>query len=188
MVKSKDELKAKEITGKKVLILGEVGSGKTMLAARLIQELSAFVNSEEITVIDLAPPRKGMVGGKIADYVNLTGKIRYLSPAVVYTPRLSGRSREEVLHYANLNKKYMEPLFKEFIKKPSRVLVVNDITLYFHLGDLDVVLECVRLAETFLATAYYGVKLAEDYGAGISPREKLLTEKLRQYMDLVIQV
>lgn len=188
MAKSKNEITAKQIVGKKVLILGEVGSGKTMLAARLIRELSAFVNFGEITIVDLAPPRKGMVGGKIADYVNLAGKIRYLSPAVVYTPRLSGKSSEEVLYYASLNRKFMEPLFKEFIKKPSKVLVVNDITLYFHSGDLDIVLECVGLAETFLATAYYGVKLIEDYGAGISSREKLLTEKLRQYMDLVIQV
>lgn len=188
MEKGKREITGGEVLGKKVLILGEAGSGKTRLACRLIQELITIMNPKEVTVIDLAPPRKGIVGGKISDYVNLKGEIRYLSPKKVYTPRLAGKSHEEVLRYADLNRESMEPLFKEFIKKPSKVLVVNDVTLYFHMGDLETVLKCIRLTETFLATAYYGVKLTEDLGTGVSAREKLLTEKLVKHMDLVIQI
>lgn len=188
MEKDKREINGREVLGKKVLILGEAGSGKTRLASRLIQEITATINPGEVTVIDLAPPRMGVFGGKISDYIDLKGEVRFFSPNKVYTPRLDGKSREEVLLYARLNRESMEPLFQEFIKSPSKVLVVNDVTLYLHMGDLETVLECVRLAETFLATAYYGVKLAEDFGTGISTREKALTEKLAEHMDLVVQI
>ncbi|MCS7115180.1 MAG: hypothetical protein RMJ15_10085 [Nitrososphaerota archaeon] len=188
MEKSSRGITGREVLGKKVLILGEAGSGKTRLASRLIQDLTAVINPKEVVVIDLAPPRRGVFGGKISDYVDLKGEVRYLSPKRVYTPRLAGRSGGEVLRYAELNRESMEPLFKEFLRSPSKVLVVNDITLYLHAGNLETVLECVKLAETFLATAYYGVKLAEDFGTGISVREKVLTEKLAQHMDLVVQI
>jgi GTPase SAR1 family protein len=177
-----------DIIGKKVLIIGEAGSGKTMLAAKLLQKLTSILNPEEITVIDLAPERIGYIGGKLKEYVDLIGKVRYFSPLKVYTPRLSGASREEVLRYAELNRENMEPLLKEFIKNPTNILVINDVTLYLHSGELEVILNCVKKAKTFLATAYYGSKLAEDLGTGISLRERLLTDKLATFMDFVVKI
>ena len=187
-IKFKAELKGEDVLDKKVLILGEVGSGKTKLAARLIQELMQLVGPKEITVIDLAPERKGIVGGKLIDYADLIGKVKYLSPEKVYTPRLSGSSREEVLRYAKLNKETMKPLLKEFIANPTRALIVNDVTLYLHLGKLETVLKCASLARTFLVTAYYGSRLAEDLGTGISRRERQLIDELATFMDLVIKI
>jgi hypothetical protein len=182
------KLKGREILGKKVLILGEVGSGKTKLAAKLLEELMTLVNPEKITVIDLAPKKKGGIGGKLTDYVDLIGGVKYFSPKKVYTPRLAGASPEEVLHYAELNRKIMEPLLDEFLKHTTEVLVLNDVTLYLHSGELEILLKCVQLAETFVATAYYGSKLARDLGTGISSRERQLTEKLATFMDLVIKI
>jgi GTPase SAR1 family protein len=186
--KQKVQLKGKEILGKKVLILGEASSGKTMLAARLLKEFMDLVNPEKISVIDLAPKRVGEFGGKLTDYASMTGKVKYYSPKRVYTPRLSGKSPKQILRYAELNKRNMQPLFEEFTKKATDILVVNDITLYLHLGELKTVLECIKLAKTFLATAYYGSKLAEDLGTGISLRERQLTDKLAAFMDLVVKI
>lgn len=186
--KNKAELKGKEILGKKVLILGEAGSGKTKLAAQLLRELMTLVNPEEITVIDLAPQRVGEIGGKLTDYVSITGGVKYFSPENVYTPRLAGASPKQVLHYAELNRKNMEPLLNRFIRNVTEVLVLNDVTLYLHSGKLETVLKCVRLANTFLATAYYGSKLAEDLGTGISSKEKQLTDKLATSMDSTLKI
>lgn len=186
--KQKVQLKSKEILGKKVLILGEAGSGKTRLVAQLLKELMSLVNSERISVIDLAPKRIGEFGGKLIDYVSIGGKVKYYSPKHVYTPRLSGKSPKQILHYAELNSRNMQPLFKEFIKNATEILVVNDITLYLHCGELETVLECVKLAKTFLATAYYGSKLAEDLGTGISLRERQLTDRLAAFMDLIVKI
>jgi GTPase SAR1 family protein len=186
--RQKVQLKGCEIFGKKVLILGEAGSGKTMLAAQLIQELMDLVNPEKISVIDLAPKRVGEFGGKLTDYLSISGKVKYYSPKRVYTPRLSGKSPKQILRYAELNKRNMQPLFNEFIRNATDILVINDITLYLHSGELETILECVKLAKTFLATAYYGSKLAEDLGTGISLRERRLTDRLAAFMDLVVKI
>lgn len=190
MAKSKREnqLKPTEIIGKKVLILGEVGSGKTSLTAKIVQKLTLFIEPKEITVIDMAPEAIGEIGGKLPKYLSLNSELRYLSPAKVYAPRTMGVTNTQVVEYAKRNKNAMKPLLDEFLKKPTKVLIINDITLYLHLGKLEKIMNCMRLAETFLASAYCGVKLKEDYGAGISAREKQMVEKLATYMDHVVKL
>lgn len=179
------KLKAKDILGKKVLILGESASGKTKLAARLAQELIVSEKPDRITIIDLAPKRMDHVGGKLVDYVTVPSEVRYLTPEEVHTPRLTGTSREQILLLARLNRKLMEPLLSEFIQDATEVLIMNDITLYLHAGKLERILRCARSAKTFLATAYYGSKLARDLETGISLREKRLTDELAAFMDRV---
>ncbi len=186
--KQKLKLKGKEILSKKVLILGETGSGKTRQAAKLLTEFMTLIKLEKITIIDLAPQRAGEIGGKITDYLKIPSEVKYLSPKNVYTPRLAGKSPEQILRYAELNRKNMEPLLKEFVRNASEVLVLNDVTLYLHLGELENVLKCVRLANTVLVTAYYGSKLDNDLRTEISLRERKLTEKLASFMDLVVKI
>jgi len=186
--KQKAQLKGKEILGKKVLILGETGAGKTRLAAKLLREIMTLVNSEKITVIDFAPQKAGEIGGKITDCLSMLSEIKYFSPKNVYTPRLAGKSPEQVLRFAELNRKNMEPLLRKFIRNATDVIVLNDVTLYLHSGELETVLKCVELAKTFLATAYYGSKLANDLGTGISSRERELTDELASFMDLVVKI
>jgi len=189
LAKNKEQLrlKGREALGKKVLILGEAGSGKTKVVAKLLQEIMMLVSPEKITIIDFAPQRVVEIGGKIIEHVSIPSGIKYLSPKNVYTPRLAGKTPEQVLHYAELNRKNMETLLDEFIHNVTEILVLNDVTLYLHLGKLETVLKCTKLAKTFLATAYYGSKLANDLGTGISSREKKLTEELATFMDLVIK-
>jgi len=190
LAKNKQEvqLKGREILGKKVLILGEVGSGKTRLAAKLLQELMTLMTPEKITLIDFAPKRVGEIGGKITDFLSLPSVIKYLSLKSVYMPRAAGKSPKQVLHYAELNRKNMEPLLDEFIHNTTEVLVLNDVTLYLHSGKLENVLKCVRSAKTILATAYYGSKLDNDLGTGISSRERKLTDELATFMDLTVKI
>jgi len=186
--KEKVQLKGREVLGKKIVILGEVGSGKTKLAAELMREFMTLMNPQEITVIDLAPKRIGGIGGKLTEYVNMNSEVIYLSPKNVYTPRLASTSPKQLLLYAELNRKIMEPLLNRFIQNVTEVLVLNDVTLYLHSGKLETVLKCAKLAKTFLVTAYYGSKLSKDLETGISSREKRLTEKLATTMDLTIRI
>ena len=186
--KRKNQLKPRETIGKKVLILGEVGSGKTSLTAKTVQKLMLFIELKEITVIDMAPEAIGEIGGKLSKYLSLNNELRYLSPAKVYAPRTMGITNKQVAEYAKRNKNAIEPLLDEFLKKPTKVLIINDITIYLHLGKLEKILSCIRSTETFLANAYYGVRLKEDYGAGISTREKQMVDKLAAYMDHVVKL
>ncbi|KPV61586.1 MAG: hypothetical protein AOA65_2403 [Candidatus Bathyarchaeota archaeon BA1] len=180
-------LKVKDIVGRKVLVLGEASSGKTRLIARLLDQLTSLAEPCEITIIDMAPQRIGDIGGKLSDYTSSVNKVRNLSPRKVYAPRLTGTSREQVLEYAELNRKAIEPLLSQFIQKPTKFLIINDITLYLHSGDLEKILHCLTLAQTFLASGYHGRKLAEDRGAGISLRETQLIEMLAKRMDKIIR-
>lgn len=186
--KRKDQLKPTEIVGKKVLILGEVGSGKTSLIAKIVQKLMLFVEPKEITVIDMAPEVIGEIGGRLSEYLSLNSELRYLSPAMVYAPRTMGINNTQVVEYARRNKNAIERLLNEFLEKPTKVLVINDVTLYLHLGRLEKITNCMRLTETFLASAYFGVRLEEDYGAGISDREKEMVRKLAAFMDHVVKL
>jgi hypothetical protein len=181
------QLKGSEIIGKKILFLGDAGSGKTGLAAQILQELMKLVDPNQITIIDLAPKRIGKIGGKMTDYLDMSS-VRYVSPENVHTPRLAGTSRQQVLYYAELNRRVIKPLLKCFIQNATEVLVLNDVTLYLHLGKLENVLECVRLAKTFLGTAYYGSIFDDDLGTGISSRERQLTDRLATFMDSIVRV
>jgi GTPase SAR1 family protein len=190
LAKNRQEFKLgrTDILGKKVLILGESGSGKTKLAAKLVEELMAIERIDRITIIDFAPKRTNRTGGKLTDYLSITGGVKYLTPKEVQTPRLTGTSKEQILQLARLNRKLMDPFLSHFIKNATEVLIMNDITLYLHSGRLERILECTRLAKTFLGTAYYGSKLANDMGTEISQREKRLTDELAASMDRVVRI
>lgn len=186
--KRKDQINPIETIGKKVLILGEVGSGKTALTAKIVQELMLLIEPKEITVVDMAPEVIGEIGGKLSDFLGLSLELRYLSPAKVYAPRTMSDSRRQVIEYAKRNRDAIEPLLDEFLKKPTKVLIVNDITLYLHLGRLEKIVDCMRLTDTFVANAYCGAKLKEDFGAGISTREKQMVEELATYTDYLVEL
>jgi energy-coupling factor transporter ATP-binding protein EcfA2 len=177
-----------DIRGKRTLVLGESGSGKTRLVAKLVEQLMTVEKPDRITIIDFAPKRTGHLGGKLTDYSTLKRGVRYLAPKKVCAPRLTGASPEQVLRLARLNRRLMEPLLSEFIQKWTEILIINDVTLYLHAGKLERILQSVRLADTFLGTAYYGSKLAEDLGTGISLREKGLTNELAAFMDRVVKI
>jgi len=179
-------IRLKEIVGKKVLIVGEAGSGKTMLLARLLEEAMVLGLSEEVTLIDLAPKKLDGLGGRVTDYLHPVGNVRLLMPKNVHAPRLSGKTKEEVLMLAEKNRETIQPLLEEYINKPTRVLFINDVTIYLHAGDPDLLERCIELSETFVGTAYYGTRLRDDKGSGITVRERALTERIMGKVDRVI--
>jgi hypothetical protein len=186
--RQESKLRAADVLEKRTLILGESGSGKTKLVAKLAEELMTIESPDTITVIDFAPKKTDNAGGRMADYMTITDEVKYLAPEQVHTPRLMGTSREQVLLLARLNRKMMEPLLSEFVQNSTKTLIMNDITLYLHSGTLRRILQCAKLATTFLGTAYYGSKLANDLGTGISSREKKLTDELATSMDRVVRI
>ena len=186
--KNKIQLNVKDILEKKILILGDVGSGKTSLIAQLLPDLMEVTDLNMITIIDMAPEMIGEVGGKLTHYIELPKEIRYLSPHTVYAPRYSGKTKEEVLKYANRNRESIEPLLKAYIKEPSETLIINDLTIYLHSGNTENVLGCVEKSRDFLASAYYGSFFRDDKGTIINKRERILINEIMLYMDRVIKI
>ncbi len=183
-----DSLSFKGLIGSKVLILGESGSGKTAVLARLLEEAVSLEFANSITLIDFAPARYGNIGGKVTDYTGIAGKARYLTDHDIKPPRVIGKSREEVLRLADHNMKIGKLMLKDYEKSPAATLMINDLTIYLHSGDLGDVLRCIEMASTFIATAYSGTRLSDDKGSGVTERETRLVEELAKTMDKVVRL
>ncbi len=174
--------------GRRTLIVGEAGSGKTRVLASFLDYLLERVPSREITVIDMAPRRVKGVGGLLEDYTPSVWRVRYLRPWKITPPRLTGRTSEEVKRYAWENREALEPLLEEYLSKPTPTLLINDITIYLHAGSTERIKQMITHASTFAATAYKGIRLQDDKGSSISRREREELERLVELMDQVVEV
>lgn len=175
----------KEFLGKKTLLVGDVNSGKTSFLVEFLKYLVENNYSNDVTVIDMAPPKLHGVGGAIRDYTDYFSRIRYLRIERIWAPRLMGKNKEEVLRYAEENRINIEPLLNIYSSNPSRILLVNDLTIYLHAGDVERILELLNLAETFMATAYEGIRLQDDKNSSITERERRLLNILKEKVDIV---
>jgi len=179
-----------EFLGKKVLIIGDVGSGKTRFTRQLLEEALAEGYGSQITVIDMAPKRVSLnsfaAGGKIMKPREF--KVRYLDAGDVKTPRISARSPSEILELAEHNSKNMEKLLREFLSSPTRILFINDVSLYFQMGRFDLLWSALQKTDTAILNGYYGEKLKDDLGTGISERERKLMENLADRVDVLIRL
>lgn len=178
----------KDLIGKRTLIKGDVGTGKTRLTENFLLAAVNFFPPGHITVIDLAPQRRVVGEIWVGGTISVPNEIRYLRPSMVWAPRLDGKTKEDIIRLANENAESIEKLLDFFIKSPSPILFMNDLTLYLHAGSLEKLLKIIKLAETFVGNAYEGRGLREDKGSGISEREWLLVKQLEGFMDIIIDL
>ena len=182
----------KDVVGKKMLITGDVGVGKTKLTVALLEEAIALGLSAKITIIDMAPAtvyiegRK--IGGKLVEFFEKLRAIRYLTPQRVETPRLSAKSTRELLHLIDLNEKRIRPLLKKFVETPTSILFVNDISIYLQSGFDEPILSVMRSSDTFVANGYYGSTLQSDFETDVSSTERRLMKKLADTVDFAINL
>ncbi len=163
-------LTSQAVPGRRSLIVGEVGVGKTFLTRRLLEELLAVgrVRGEAVAVLDLAPlvppelaRAKGLtrVGGRLWE----PGQAG--DPAVQYLfrplppPRLSARDEAEAAAIARANLAACRELLAAWdpLKRPW--LVANDLSMFLHAGEAAELIGLLSRAETVLANAYLGSKL-----------------------------
>lgn len=174
------------LIGRKTLIVGKARSGKTRLTVQILRGILSLVEAEEVTVIDLAPEKAGL-GARLTRYIELPEGSRYLRPELIRAPRLEGRDAEEVLELARINESIIKPLLMIFLREPTEVLVVNDLTIYLHAGDLGLVLDCIDSSGTFLGNAHYGRDF-DDKGSGLNDRERKLVEELMRRADVLLKL
>jgi len=174
------------IRGSKLLIMGDVNTGKTMMTKELLDK-AIELDPGEVTVIDMAP-RSFIVEGISFGGVLVGGDcgVRCLMSDEIRTPRLSAETSEELLDLADQNREKIERLLDEFQDHPSRILFINDVSIYLQSGKLERLWDTIKLAETVVANGYLGTRLEEDLGTGVSARERRLMEELASRMDVVI--
>jgi hypothetical protein len=183
----------REVLGKRALILGDVGRGKSKLTAELLREAIEMGYSNCVAVIDLSPdarlPSGEVVGAPLTRYIAIGPPIKYLRPPRVRAPRLEGRDRDEVLRLAEENARAISAIFHEYLREgPRGILFINDVSLYLHRGELGLLISVISKANTSILNGYYGSRLEEDKGSGISERERALMGDLAERMDLILEM
>ncbi|MGQ9543174.1 MAG: helicase HerA domain-containing protein [Candidatus Bathyarchaeia archaeon] len=182
----------RELTGKKTLIIGDVSTGKTVLTANLLKEALETEDPREITLLDMAPERTlhggKVIGGRITDLVKLPSTVRVLKPARIKPPRHSAKSRDELLRLVEENRIAIEEILNIYLDEATPTLFINDLSLYFQSGRWRKVFEAMGRSVTFIANAYYGETLKEDFGTGVSTVEKRLVTKLSRRIDVLIRL
>lgn len=177
-----------EILGRKTLILGKMGSGKTKITAEILDKLLEKIPPDDITVIDMSPTTVPGVGGRISSYTSKVFKVRYLIPQIIRAPRIEGKSKEGVLSLAEFNRTVIEPLIQEFLMKLTPILLINDLSIYLHSGDVSKIIKCLELSNTVVANSYYNESLMDDKGSGISEKEKKLVDMLMSRFNCVLRL
>jgi hypothetical protein len=171
--------------GRHSLLYGETDTRKTFYTAKFVQFLIQNKNYEpnKITILDFAPKlsfyNNIKIGGKIEDYFENCKKCNLINlRGEIIPPRLEAKNKLEL--YENLchNYKLTSKAIQDFKKKPNPVLIINDISIYLHLGDVNYLLEIIGKADTFFGNTYYGSKINRKFARLLSIRETKKVEFL----------
>jgi hypothetical protein len=174
-------LRLAKIQNRKTIIMGEVNTGKTAYSVEVLKRFKER-GETEIAVIDMAPESIKGIGGKMPN--EAVRDVRYYSVQVV-APRLTGKTEDEIQSLASHNAKSIEDAFGEYEKGPSKVLFINDISLYLQAGGLTRLYSVLNSTPTVVMNGYYGDSLG---GGKLGKRERKNMEELERECDTVIKL
>ncbi len=181
----KNKIDLNDLIGHSTLLYGETNTKKTYYTAKFIKYLlvSKKIPQDEISILDFAPPHiniKNMnIGGKIKNFYKKSLTCRnILFKGEIIPPRLNANNRKEAYENACNNYKKTSKILKLFSEKPTSVLVINDISIYLHIGNIKWLLESIHKSNTFFGNSYYGSLINNSFTRMISLREKRLIQYL----------
>ncbi|MFX1446253.1 MAG: hypothetical protein ACFFHV_22880 [Promethearchaeota archaeon] len=172
------------------LLYGETNTKKTLNTARFIKFLleEKGLNPREISILDFAPPltifENVRIGGKIIDYYKNSKKCRNLRfKGEIVPPRLTSKNLKELFENACKNYKKTSKILNEFNKNPTPLLIINDISIYLHIGNKNLLLDSIKKSSTFFGNTYYGLSIQTNFTSLFNLREKRLVEYFVKKMD-----
>ena len=155
-----------ECLGKRILVIGDVNTGKTTLCKRWLTELCQQGLGARIALLDLAPTispelarKRGIVGAggelRAPEGSGVLDLRAHLEP-----PRLSSSSESEALEKAAHNAQLIEALIGRL--EPRRdILFINDVTLFLQARSAASLIEAVGFDRrtTLVVNGYRGERL-----------------------------
>ena len=152
--------------GKKILVIGDVNTGKTTLCKRWLTELCQQGLGARIALLDLAPTisrelalQRGIVGAGGELRAPAGSEVLDLR-ATLEPPRLSSSSEGEALEKAERNAQLIETLSCQL--EPQRdILFINDVTLFLQARSAASLIEAVGVDRrtTLVVNGYRGERL-----------------------------
>lgn len=183
---SPSDADATDWLGRKLLIVGDVNTGKTTLTRRILEDFCARGLGSRIVVLDLAPhislelaAARGLrgVGGHLdapADGGALTLR-EELEP-----PRLSSATEAEAMGKATRNRELVDAAWQRAGLRGRDILIANDISMYLQAGSADALIARFEAAHTAVANGYFGHRLG---GGELTRRERSEMERLREWFE-----
>jgi len=173
------------LVGKKTLIYGDTNTGKTFYTAKFVQFLLEIRGFEprEISILDFAPRltyfNNLQIGGKIQDYYDHALKCNIINfEGEIIPPRLKAKNKSEM--YSNIckNFKKLHETIEKYNNYPTPVLIINDISLFLHLGSSKYLINTIDKSDTFFGNSYYGTSIKSKFSKLLSIIEKKKVEFL----------
>jgi GTPase SAR1 family protein len=155
-----------ECLGRRILVIGDVNTGKTTLCKRWLHELCQQGLDTRIALLDLAPTippelalKRGIVGAggelRAPEGSGVLDLRAHLEP-----PRLSSSSESEALEKAARNAQLIEALISRL--EPQRdILFINDVTLFLQARSAASLIESAGFDRraTLVVNGYRGERL-----------------------------
>ncbi len=167
------------------LLYGETNTKKTYYTAKFIQFLieSKHIDPKEISILDFAPLQSIInnikIGGKIKDFYKNSIKCNNFSfEGDIIPPRLKAKNIKELYDNACKNFKKTYTILNLFTENPTSILIINDISIYLHIGNKRLLIESIKKSNTFFGNSYYGSSIKSDFTSLFSRREKRIVEYL----------
>ncbi|HEY0087947.1 MAG TPA: hypothetical protein VGB37_03835 [Candidatus Lokiarchaeia archaeon] len=189
----KEKVNFKKYVGNHTLLYGENNTKKSYYTAKFVQFLieTKKVSPISISILDFAPKSQIIdnksIGGKLEDYYeNITICCYYKVKGEIIPPRLNATNQEELYSYACHNYKLTLELLKNYNKNTTPVLIINDISIYLHLGNKNYLIETIDQSETFFGNAYYGKSINKSFTKLFSLKERVSIEYLIKKVDFAL--
>jgi len=178
-----DKLDFKNCVGHRTLLYGETNTGKTYITSKFIDFLlnSNLFAPKEISILDFAPKFLEVngikIGGRILDFSKKSVECNYLKiDGEIVAPRLNSNNKQELFQNICHNYKITAQMLEMYSKLQTKVLIVNDMSIYLHLGDKKFLLKVINNTSTFFGNSYLGNKINKSFGKLLSLKEKKQVE------------
>jgi len=172
-------LNCDECIGRSTLLYGETDTKKTLYTAKFVKFLleSKKINPQEISILDFAPKlaffKNLKIGGRIQDYYNESIKCKnFIFEGEIIPPRLKAKSKSELYKNICSNYEITSKILNNFKENPTNFLIINDISIYLHLGSKRYILETIFKVNTFFGNSYYGTSIKSKFPTLLSINEK----------------
>ncbi len=183
---------------KSFLLVGESDTSKTLSMSFFILHLikDKKYKPEEITILDFGPPKfqraGAYIGGRVSDYLDTLVKVypelqrvRYIMKDERFrAPRSDAKNTQHVLNLCFKNWQKAREHLKNYERDPTPALIINDLSIYLHMGSLTQIKRIKEKATIFFANAYSGKRLIMDMGSNISSAEIRLLKKFSESVDV----
>jgi hypothetical protein len=180
-----DKIDFTTLNGYHTLIYGETNTGKTFYTAKFIKFLleKKKISANNISVLDFAPKlayiNNMKIGGRIQDYYSNCKNCNLIPiEGEILPPRLNARNKKELYDILCHNHKKVTKVLDIFNDSPTKILVINDLSIYLHLGSKISLMDVIGKTDTFFGNAYYGSSINSDFSKLLSIKEKIRVEFL----------